>query len=319
LNRYDRRASSLQGHDGQLTDSEGVQYPKDILPFKHKYVWRSKLDLNIVCPGRTLQRLISLTGCVMVKSLNEGEIFIGAALEENIHLAITKLDNLTQYAVSSLIRHRFFSTNLIKELQPEFIGHSFYTEETATYELSLQRLYDVKITGKRKIFETTLIDCLDILYDKYNDKTKLEKFVTVRCATHVPERGNFTAVKTKVPTINQQLDFSEIRNDWKGFPCAGKGDPSSNPLRHFPTEEMNRIEQSQVSNVKPPPAVKPEVFANPDQVAKVEQWKEEAKADVAQGFVVPPPKRRLHSLSSFVHNTDPVYSSQVCETGLGPV
>jgi hypothetical protein len=182
-----------------------------------------------------------------------------------------------------------FSTNLIKDLPSEFIGHSFYTEETATYELSLQRLPDTKITNKLKVFETTLLDCLDILHDKSNNKGNLEKFTTIRCATQVPERANFTPVKIKVPTTNQnsQPDFSEVRNDWKRFRCDGRGNRASDPRRHFTTEEVKH----EPSSAKAPPVVEPKIFANPDQVAKVEQWKEEAEAVVAQGFTITPSKR----------------------------
>jgi hypothetical protein len=102
LNRRKRQTTSSYEHDDQLINSEGVRYPDNISPLDHKYVWPSPLDLDVVCPGRTLQRLISLTGCLMVKSLNEREIFIGATLEENIHLAISKLDNLVKYGVSCL-------------------------------------------------------------------------------------------------------------------------------------------------------------------------------------------------------------------------
>jgi hypothetical protein len=196
-----------------------------------------------------------------------------------------------------------------------FVGHSFYTEEIANYQLSLQRLYDVKIAKDRKLFETTLIDGLECMYDRYSDNGFLEKFVTVRCATHVPERGNHAPVKTKVSLTSQQPNFSESWADWAGFHYAGKGNPASNPLRHFTAEEMRKMtgesQLSQVSIEEPPPVEKVP-YVDPGQALMIEEWKENAILDDATGFK--PAQRRLRALSPLGYNTNSTYSSEAYET-----
>jgi hypothetical protein len=96
LERYNQASN----YDDDYASLSKPQYPIEILSMKEKYIWRCQLDLNLVLPNKTLRQLIGITGCVIVKSLNENIIYIGSTSEESIHLAILKLDNLAKYAVS---------------------------------------------------------------------------------------------------------------------------------------------------------------------------------------------------------------------------
>src|SRR4051812_28561909 len=105
---------------------------------------------------------------------------------------------------------------MLPQVPSQYISHSFYTEDTGNYELSLKHLYDVKI-AKKRMFETTLIDDLDKLYDIHNSEHNLEKFITVRCAIHNSGQGSFAAVKNKVTIVNKEPNFGETRICWEGF------------------------------------------------------------------------------------------------------
>jgi hypothetical protein len=100
LGRRSRAAVFQNSHNDESSSPSELQYPTDISSMKEKCIWRCQLDLDAVLPAKTLQHLIDLTGCAMVRSLKEDVIYIGAASEENIHRAISKLDNLSKYAVS---------------------------------------------------------------------------------------------------------------------------------------------------------------------------------------------------------------------------
>ena len=96
------QAASRHDSDG---DSKPL-YPPEIQSMSEKYTWPSNngYDKNIVCSDvfsdETLSRLKGLIGCIMVKSTDKPVIYLGASSEETIHLAISRLDNLYNYAVS---------------------------------------------------------------------------------------------------------------------------------------------------------------------------------------------------------------------------
>ncbi|EPE31588.1 hypothetical protein GLAREA_12344 [Glarea lozoyensis ATCC 20868] len=206
--------------------------------------------------------------CVIVKSLNENVVYVGSTSEESIHLAILKLDNLAKYALPS-----------------QYISHSFYTEDTGNYELSLKHLYDVKI-AKKRMFETTLIDDLDKLYDIHNSEHNLEKFITVRCAIHNSEQGSFAAVKNKVTIVNKEPNFGETRICWEGFSCASKESPNS--LRHF--EDIERAIAALQRGNKVPPTTKVEQveFVDSTKVKTIENWKKKAQKEGAHRLITQP-------------------------------
>jgi hypothetical protein len=174
---------------------------------------------------------------------------------------------------------------------------------------------------KKRMFETTLIDGLDFLFDLHNNDKYMEKFVTVRCAIYDPERGNCIVVKNKVIKVNERPDFGNIRNDWKDFSCAAKGDLASNPMRHFTTLRYGlEGRESQVENRTTPP-MKEVVFVNPAQVLQMEKWKEVAMGELAPGFNPPPveTKCEFHTITVFVRKADLCLSPPASETLLGPL
>jgi hypothetical protein len=59
------------------------------------------LDLDKIASDEDIKELEALTGCRLVKVLNEHNIYIGGDSEKNCDLALGKLDILRKYQVSS--------------------------------------------------------------------------------------------------------------------------------------------------------------------------------------------------------------------------
>lgn len=54
------------------------------------------MRLQKVAPDSVLEELRRLTGCDFSKQINQGILYIGSNNEENMNVAIHKLDNLTK-------------------------------------------------------------------------------------------------------------------------------------------------------------------------------------------------------------------------------
>jgi hypothetical protein len=92
------------------TDPNGL-FPEDIRHFQSKTIWPQNMDpdmhliLNLedVVSGNDIKEIESLTGCRLVKVLNECKIYIGGHSEKKCSLALGKLDILYKYQVSAAI------------------------------------------------------------------------------------------------------------------------------------------------------------------------------------------------------------------------
>jgi hypothetical protein len=61
---------------------------------------RLTLDLDNILSDKDMQELEALTGCQLVKVLNEHRIYIGGRSEKDSALALSKLDIIRKYRVS---------------------------------------------------------------------------------------------------------------------------------------------------------------------------------------------------------------------------
>jgi hypothetical protein len=61
------------------------------------------LDVDKLAPDSDILELEALTGCRLVKVLNESKIYIGGDSEKDCALVLGKLDHLRKYRVSSTI------------------------------------------------------------------------------------------------------------------------------------------------------------------------------------------------------------------------
>ncbi|EHL02438.1 hypothetical protein M7I_1515 [Glarea lozoyensis 74030] len=152
-----------------------------------------------------------------------------------------------------------------------------YVGSTSEESIHLAILKLDNLAKYARMFETTLIDDLDKLYDIHNSEHNLEKFITVRCAIHNSEQGSFAAVKNKVTIVNKEPNFGETRICWEGFSCASKESPNS--LRHF--EDIERAIAALQRGNKVPPTTKVEQveFVDSTKVKTIENWKKKAQKE----------------------------------------
>jgi len=69
---------------------------------KHRLVWaygHPDNNLDDVVPDNIMKEIGRLTGCKLVKMLNEQKIYVGSDAEELCHRAIHKLNNIRKYSV----------------------------------------------------------------------------------------------------------------------------------------------------------------------------------------------------------------------------
>jgi hypothetical protein len=92
------------------TDPNGLS-PEEIRYFQSKTIWPQNMDpdltltLNLeeVVSGNDIKEIETLTGCRLVKVLNERKIYIGGHSKKKCTLALGKLDILHKYQVSAAI------------------------------------------------------------------------------------------------------------------------------------------------------------------------------------------------------------------------
>ncbi|KAH8674739.1 hypothetical protein BGZ60DRAFT_557090 [Tricladium varicosporioides] len=198
--------------------SDDTLYPPEITSCKAKSVWRCEDKIDEIASNTVLLELRHLTGCELVKSLNENMVYVGAREEASVHLAITKLDNIQKYANSSI-----------------FIGHSFYSEAHKDPLLAFKYILDVKV-HKKRIFQMTLLDVNCPQTESHDnlglnlDYDVLSYALTIRCAP-LDESGQ------SIPYRNMKATpiIGDPKNDSKGqhhrFIFSHKGDPASDPVR----------------------------------------------------------------------------------------
>ena len=98
-------ADQLSQAEIQLTPVvEDESFPAEIRYYKFRQAWNcidKSIMLNDLLPEDDLKELVRLTSCQFSKNLNDGIVFVGAHEEENLLLAVHKLDNIEKNWVSS--------------------------------------------------------------------------------------------------------------------------------------------------------------------------------------------------------------------------
>ncbi|CAG8975536.1 hypothetical protein HYALB_00005604 [Hymenoscyphus albidus] len=183
-------------------------YPEVIASAKQKFVWYNKnsADLEYILPPHVVDQLIKLTGCKVFVDFDTSKVYLGGVDEEQIHRAVSKLDNIRKYSQP--------------QLSP--IYHAFYTESTDDFELSLKYLNDVKI-DKKRMFNTTLLDPLN---PRVGD---IYTAVTVRCATLDLGKDTYVAV-SRVHATGIDPIVGHVREQWANFLYNPTG--ALDPMRH---------------------------------------------------------------------------------------
>jgi hypothetical protein len=98
-----------QDPSGAEPDNHTESFPEEIKYFKSRNIWPQNVDLNAklaldldkIASDEDIKELEVLTGCRLVKVLNEHNIYIGGNSEGNCNPAFRKLDILRKYQVSS--------------------------------------------------------------------------------------------------------------------------------------------------------------------------------------------------------------------------
>ncbi|PVH87522.1 hypothetical protein DL98DRAFT_649164 [Cadophora sp. DSE1049] len=216
-------ADQLAQPDNQLTPVvQDDSFPAEIRYYKFRQAWNcsdKSIMLNDLLPEADLKELVRLTSCQFSKNLNEGIVFVGAHEEENLLLAVHKLDNIEK---NWPYRH-------------PWVNHILYTEETANAKYALKYFVDMKMY----YFETTSLDNLQVTFSNGAcDYETLTNALTVRCAPYLPIKSGYVLFKT--PKISK-ITVEDIPGGIKVFSTAytynGKGDPSDNPMLHRPAQD----------------------------------------------------------------------------------
>jgi len=100
-----------QPHPSEAETDPNDLFPEEIRYFKSKTIWPQNMDpdltltLNLeeVVSDNGVKEIETLTGCRLVKVLNERKIYIGGHSEKKCTLALGKLDIIYRYQVSAAI------------------------------------------------------------------------------------------------------------------------------------------------------------------------------------------------------------------------
>ncbi|KAH6670732.1 hypothetical protein B0J14DRAFT_102216 [Halenospora varia] len=266
LAQYRERTSAGASAVGS---SDDTLYPQAVRSCKAKSMWHCENDLDGIASNTVLLELRRLTGCELIKSLNENMVYIGAREEENVHLALSKLDNIRKYATSSIL-----------------IGHSFYSETLEDPLLAFKYILDVKVHRKR-LFQMTLLDSVDCLQTESQDNFSLNRHygvlkyaLTVRCAP-LDDNGKSVPHRNMKATLVIEDPENDGESQWHKFTFSRKGDPTSDPMRLLSGKKSTTaavtavpaIIQAPQSMTPTPPVVTPmpQVMDN-TQVAEIAKW-----------------------------------------------
>ncbi|KAF4634029.1 hypothetical protein G7Y89_g4089 [Cudoniella acicularis] len=270
--------------DSSSQQMSDVQYPSEIKHYKSRSIWLCQNDLDEIVPDGVLRDLTRLTGCHMVRNLNEKLVYIGGHAEENVDLAISKLDNLLKYSAPRILT-----------------GHSFYGEDIAHPKVSMKYLTDVKI-HKKKFYATTLLDNLDNQEEtRHFDRHYglLHNAVTVRCALKDPQTQSLVPhKKIKVPPVVEDPDNTDGSTQWKDFNFSSKGESKDDPMRYFSPQQRSIVETSVAAQV--PNVIVPATPAMMDtlQAAQITRWANQVPETIPDPI---PPTAEERLLGDDVH------------------
>ena len=141
---------------------------------------------------------------------------------------------------------------------------------------------------KKRYFETTLLDNLEIYYA--NDYNNLKDAVTARCAVYDPHKALYTPAKNL--KIERAVDEESKNLGPKycaNFSYCSKGEKSEDPMRHFceseaPREHRHAVQQ--MSSLNPTPPAKqvpnvPKIEDKPD----IQHWRNQVPSPKAQSGI----------------------------------
>jgi hypothetical protein len=123
--------------------------------------------------------------------------------------------------------------------------HLFYTEEVQNYQVSFKRLPDVK----KKFFETTLLDNLQLCPERFNYRN-LPLAVTVRCAPFHAVKARYMQFKLAkyLPVVAFDDMDSGLRDwpkDFKYNQCIGNVEENAMTRFEIYTEQRVAAQQSE--------------------------------------------------------------------------
>ncbi|KAH7410920.1 hypothetical protein BKA64DRAFT_741554 [Cadophora sp. MPI-SDFR-AT-0126] len=204
---------------------EDDSFPAEIRYYTFRKAWScsdKSIMLNDLLPETDITELVRLTSCQFSKDLNEGIVFVGAHEEENLRLAVHKLDN---------IENNWPYTH-------PWVNHILYNEVTANAKYSLRYFVDMKMF----YFETTLLDNLQVTFSNGAcDYETLTNAITVRCAPYLPVKSGYVQFKTpKISKITAESIPGGIKVFSTAYTYNGKGNSSDNPMLHRPAQNPER-------------------------------------------------------------------------------
>ncbi|KAG4439592.1 hypothetical protein IFR05_004940 [Cadophora sp. M221] len=222
--------------DTQLTAvAPDESFPAEIRFYKFRQAWKcadKSIMLDDLFPEADLQELVRLTSSQFSKDINEGIVFVGAHEEENLLLAVHKLDNIEK---NWQYRH-------------PWANHIFYNEEIGNARYVLKYFVDIKMF----YFETTLLDNLQVTFSNGAcDYETLTNAIAVRCAPMVPVKSEYIPIKKlNIPKIKVEDLLGGVRVFSTAYTYNGKGASSDNPMLHRPAH---------IAECSPDPAVQTNV------------------------------------------------------------
>lgn len=124
-----------------------LHFPAKIKSHNAKLIWEYKdgrISLDELVSDQTLKTLEELTGCNLVKNLNEGKVYIGHSLEEHCQNAVTKLNNIKKYSVSTPLSSFGHMLTSVRDLDGlirtiSFIARIFKTSRSQSIALPTYR------------------------------------------------------------------------------------------------------------------------------------------------------------------------------------
>lgn len=142
-----------------------------------------------------------------------------------------------------------------------YMKHLFYAEEIENYQVSFKHLLDVK----KKFFETTLLDNLQLSASRFNYRNLLLA-VTVRCsvfnaikARYIPFKG----AKYRAAVDFESKDFGPREwKDWEYNHYIPQGKAEENAMTRFEryTEQRLATQQSEQRNETEQTELQPQTF-----------------------------------------------------------
>ncbi|KAL2070674.1 hypothetical protein VTL71DRAFT_13700 [Oculimacula yallundae] len=244
-------------------------YPPEIRFYKYREAWRcgdKSIMLDDLLPEVDLKELVRLTGCQFSMDINKGIMFVGAHEEENILLAVHKLDNIERN---------------LKYRHP-WANYLFYNEDTANVKYFLKYFVDVR----QFYFDTTLLDNLQVAFSNGAcDYEALTNAVTVRCAPKDHVKSDYIPIKKLcISNIKVEDIPGGVRVFSTAFTYNGKGNSSDNPMLHRPVQVAPAPpEQSNLQHLQTALAPQPRTSSQKDDF--VQRWATDVPDALSSGIV----------------------------------